>query len=248
MKNWSSNRLRSTAQKASRFTGLALGAAALLLTACSEQLPTYRYRLTVEVDTPEGLRTGSSVIEVRTREGAAFPGPEAASTHSRIRGEAVAVDLGPRGVLFALLTSPGRQTGAGGYAWALLPNRPTSGRDADERRENYRALHAVRGRVELLPDRYPMLVRFRDNSNPATVEELEPRAIGRAYGHGVRLRRITVEITDDEVTRSIESRLPWLAEYTDQGRRLNGRSIVAVRSNDLAEVLGTGAFWQGVSR
>lgn len=184
----------------------------LLFTACGEQLPTYRYRLTVEVETPEGLRTGSSVIEVRTHEGAAFPGPEAASTHSRIRGEAVAVDLGPRGVLFALLNSPDRQTGAGGYAWALLPNRPTSGRDADERRENYRALRAVRGRVELPPDRYPMLVRFRDISDPATVEEIEPGVLSRAFGDGVRIRQITVEMTDEDVTSGIESRLAWLPE------------------------------------
>ncbi|HET9630690.1 MAG TPA: hypothetical protein VFP14_14535, partial [Novosphingobium sp.] len=48
--------------------GLA-GALALMLPGCGmfgNSLPTYRYRLTVEVDTPEGLKTGSSVIEVRT--------------------------------------------------------------------------------------------------------------------------------------------------------------------------------------
>ena len=30
----------------------------------SDKTPDYRYRLTVEVDTPEGLKIGSSVIEV----------------------------------------------------------------------------------------------------------------------------------------------------------------------------------------
>lgn len=43
---------------------LALGT--LALAGCGDPTPTYRYRLTVEVNTPEGLRTGSSVIEVET--------------------------------------------------------------------------------------------------------------------------------------------------------------------------------------
>ncbi|MEP0393170.1 MAG: hypothetical protein ABJ205_00340 [Erythrobacter sp.] len=44
-------------------------AGALLLGGCGAEdvAPDYRYRLTVEVDTPEGLKTGSSVIEVSTK-------------------------------------------------------------------------------------------------------------------------------------------------------------------------------------
>lgn len=88
--------------------GLA-GIALSLIAGCGDRLPTYRYRLTVEVETPEGLRIGSSVIEVRTHKGAAFPGPEAATAQVQVRGEAVAVDLGYRGVVFALLTGPDRE-------------------------------------------------------------------------------------------------------------------------------------------
>ncbi|WP_156457791.1 hypothetical protein [Altererythrobacter sp. Root672] len=36
------------------------------LVACADETPTYRYRMTVEVDMPEGLKSGSSVIEVDT--------------------------------------------------------------------------------------------------------------------------------------------------------------------------------------
>ena len=86
----SSKRLRGIPVRPIR--RIALAAAALLLVpACGEQLPTYRYRMTVEVETPEGLRTGSSVIEVRTRQGPGFPGPEAAGIATDVRGEAVAV-------------------------------------------------------------------------------------------------------------------------------------------------------------
>ena len=43
---------------------------AVALAGCGDvlgrDLPSYRYRLTVEVNTPEGLKTGSSVIEVES--------------------------------------------------------------------------------------------------------------------------------------------------------------------------------------
>ncbi len=41
--------------------------AALSVSACfaKDATPDYRYRLTVEVDTPDGVKTGSSVIEVQ---------------------------------------------------------------------------------------------------------------------------------------------------------------------------------------
>ena len=47
-----------------------LALAPLALAACGlseDGAPDYRYRLTVEVDTPQGVKTGSSVIEVQQR-------------------------------------------------------------------------------------------------------------------------------------------------------------------------------------
>ena len=70
-------------------------------------LPDYRYRLTVEVDTPQGLRTGSSVIQVAS----SVSGPYALRpgvVSTQVKGEAVAVDLPGGKVLFALLSKPGK--------------------------------------------------------------------------------------------------------------------------------------------
>lgn len=44
-----------------------LALAALMLSGCAvaeDKTPDYRYRLTVEVETPEGVKSGSSVIEI----------------------------------------------------------------------------------------------------------------------------------------------------------------------------------------
>ncbi len=220
----------------------AAGAAAvsLLLAGCGEQYPTYRYRMTVEVDTPQGLRSGSSVIEVRTDQGPRFPGPEAGGVKSRIRGEAVAVDL-PRGTLFALLQSPNGR-GAESYAWALLPRPPTRGDDAEGRRANYEALGSVQGQAELQPENYPMLVTFRDLADPTSVEAANPADFASVFGPGYALRRIMVRVTDEPVTSTISEQLRWLGSSPEP--RLD-RSYRGSTSPSLDQELAHGDFLRG---
>lgn len=222
----------------------AAGAALLASLAGCVQSESLRYRVTVEVDTPQGLRTGSSVWHVDSQAGPAFPGPEAASISSNIRGEAVTVDLPGGETLFALMR------GAGGdvdYPTQLvqrhLAEHPdprvetTPGAWAENRRRIQRSGIAF----ELTEDEYPMLVRFRDRSDPTTVEQVEPGDLDEAFGPGVRLRRITVEMTQESPTQDIIGILPWLDEYAEQGRRLNGNSGI-ITTNELADNLGSGSF------
>ena len=82
-----------------------LGTAAIAaLGACSPFYPsaTIRYRMTVEVETPEGLKTGSSVIETTIQSGPRMG--DAGGVSYQYRGEAVAVDLPGGNTLFALMT------------------------------------------------------------------------------------------------------------------------------------------------
>ncbi|MEL7319855.1 MAG: hypothetical protein AAFN04_14585, partial [Pseudomonadota bacterium] len=90
--------------------GVALGVflAALLLGSCGladDKAPDYRYRLTVEVDTPEGLKMGSSVIEVKQTLMRPGSSPRSRGVSRKVRGEAVAVDLPGGKTLYALLRS-----------------------------------------------------------------------------------------------------------------------------------------------
>lgn len=132
----------------------------MLLSACDSGSATYHYKLTVEVQTPEGLRTGSSIIEVRTSpSGSLQPG----GIVSKVRGEAVAVDLGPRGTLFALLSSRTDPENATRLAQAALqPDQFGRGGNAETWIERRRALRNVTGRADVPFPYYPMLVRFRD--------------------------------------------------------------------------------------
>ena len=130
-------------------------AAAFALTSCGYSLPTYRYRMTVEVETPEGLRSGSTVIEVKNGSG------PTGGVGSSVRGEAVAVDLGARGILFALLRTMTDGDHASEIAPAALLTRAGHKRgNAEAFGNNIRAMKKIKQAAELPRTYYPALVRF----------------------------------------------------------------------------------------
>lgn len=185
-------------------------ALSFLVAACNPfaRTYTYRYRITVEVDTLQGLRTGSSVWESSVEEG---NGLGDNSIGLRARGEAVPIDL-PGGTLFALLR---------GHDMELT--YPTDALDTQ-----YTRVHQLRPKpvggwkdvrkqvaenrqpLTLDADNYPLLVRFRDLDDPASIEKVDPNDLAASFGPGVRLRRIMVRVTDEPLTEGIEKRLPWL--------------------------------------
>lgn len=198
---------------------------------------TYRYRMTVEVDTPEGLKTGSSVQE-QTATKYAFPGYfGGAERDLTTRGEAVAVDLPGGQTLFALLPDSSLTQSVldpdWKNDWAESAKRISGG----DTPQGPRAMTPgkPKGRFDKLIG-YPMLVRFRYIADPTSVEKVDPANLAVRFGPGVRLRRITVELTDDDVTTGIEKRLGWLPNYFD--KMLDGSSINNSRelANSLSQV------------
>jgi hypothetical protein len=211
----------------------------LLLSACSDasgaskRYPDYRYRLTVEVDTPEGLKSGSSVIEVSTSKSGASSIPSPNTISTRIRGEAVAVDMGERGTLFALLRSEESVDWAAGPLLTIVPDVPYKDIEDILEKENrdpsfdirMNKLYKLSGQYELPrhysnaqrrpkpsdpPTAYPMMVTFKDMANPKSVTKIDPDNLAEFFGEGVKLTRITVERTDEDVTDTIEHKLAWL--------------------------------------
>ncbi len=178
--------------------------------------PDYRYRLTVEVDTPDGLRSGSSVIEVRRNMGRSAGAAFAEIVMTRVRGEAVVVELPNGQSLFALLRSKDSVDWASYVMPRLAPK--IEGEKGRERLDN---VLLIEGKVELpeqWPSRfrvdrlsgYPRLVTFANLDDPTTVARVDPKALDASFGEGVSLRRITVELTDDPVSAQIDEILPWL--------------------------------------
>ena len=203
------------------------GACILALLGCAEPLPTYRYKITVEVDAPEGVRTGAAVREVRSfDQGKGFPGPEAGGVRKEISGEAVAVDLPNGETLFALLKGNDGSVDHAKYVAqvALYEDAralPEAKGKLDggpfgkvERRFVLRLLREHHLSAELSPDNYPLLVRFRDINDPTSVERVGPDDLATSFGDGYALRRIEVETTAEPVIRTLGNKLPRFDEST----------------------------------
>lgn len=206
-------------------------------TISGKYLPNYRYKLTVEVDTPEGVKSGHSVIEVIK------PWRPGASS----RGQAVAVDLPGRQTLFVLLRS--EQTSD----WsddAMAPAWPPIQRSGDEEKDVAALLRAARAMGQVpLPrvrklgamgemDHTPYFVRFKDMRDPMTIEKVDPDNMARSFGEGVRLKGLLVEITEETVSKGIEKKLPWLIYL--RGKNLDGKTINNI--SKLPNILGSGDF------
>jgi hypothetical protein len=240
------------------FAGLVLSGSAMLVVAgCAlfEPSETLRYRVTVEVETPQGVKSGYSVWEYRvTKVVSGF------SPHSTdYRGEAVAVDLPGGRTLFALLISGDGQSD---YPRYVIEDRV---RQTPEYKADYRSAF-----LELFPrwrvaeeswtvpgsyypashagekpiSAYPMLVTFTDIRDPKSVTRVDPDDLAASFGAGVKLKAITVTVTDEPVTVGIEKRLAWLDQYYD--KMLDGDTIN--RSKDLANNLSQNSFKQGSSK
>jgi hypothetical protein len=183
------------------------------------------YRLTVEVETPQGVRSGSSVIWVQAVRNPNWVNPEGRGIRTKYRGEAVAVDL-PNGMtLFALLRSESGDVDAPAD-WPVTSFRDILSEDADFV-DDVRQLSGLGGsenvdprplpRTEhILPNggqnipALPLLVIFKDINDPKSVTRVAQDDLAASFGAGYRLKAITVKISQGPVTTGIEKKLAWL--------------------------------------
>ena len=183
--------------------GVLAGAAAAVLGGCGVLggEKSYRFRMTVEVETPQGLRTGSSVMEITSYKTMKLTSEEHAGSGS-FRGEAVVVDRAA-GPLFALLKNDGTGQPLDTRVTSALSEEP-SFRTVDDYVAAVGKLGGMFGsaKAELPRADWPMMVRFRNLDDPKSVERVDPEAIG--------VKRIVVETTSDDVTRGIEKIIPWI--------------------------------------
>jgi hypothetical protein len=212
---------------------------------------TKRYRLTIEAEVDGQPKTGSSVIEVTWRKQPRIG--ESPSLTYGSRGEAVVVDLGTRGALFALLKA-GDDIRSAPQTIILRAFDFPGGIFQGPPDEVLRDFDRLSGKRELPLTSLPMLVRFRDLNDPKTVEQVDPLNIARNFGAGTKLVRATLEIVSagiwpfnrygvsgEPVTTGIEKRLSWLPSYYNL--KFDGqRYETASSALPLANSLSSGAF------
>jgi len=197
----------------------------------------HRFRLTVEVDTPDGLRSRSSVVEVERRDYGWVPvSSPGRGRVFRVRGEGVFLDLGGgRNVVVVLAHGDNAEdVDRINSFWVEAYGNQRYAEDVWSSRKE------LRGVMELRPPLIPTLVTFADPLDPATVRVVLPGEIEQVFGLGFRFQRATLEMVAARVPVTngiIEQRLPWLV-----GLRTTLAGTRTVFTNDIRERLGPRSF------
>jgi hypothetical protein len=185
----------------------------LVLAWMALQPHTYRYRLTIEIMTPDGLRSGSSVLEVLSSE-TTVGLIEMRGVRSALRGEAVFVDLGQgRNVVALLGGGPDASDEDTMFRMPVI----AFGLEKLSWEQQQKALAgSLTGKSADVPDgALPTLVTFSNVSDPTTARVVAPSDLQSAFGPGIRFNRAWIEMTKDTVTRGIEKNLPFLVTFRE---------------------------------
>lgn len=170
----------------------------------------YNYRLILEFDTPSGPQSGSSVLTIRTRN-STWGLAETRGVRTSLKGEAVFVDLREGKSVVALLAG-----GDGGLRQEAMFRLPIFAFHLEKATwENQAA--ALSGpltgkRAELPSHLLPTIVTFSDLNDPRSIEVIDPYALEQTFGPGYRFKGAWIEMTTDRVTRTLVTKLAWLAQ------------------------------------
>lgn len=215
---------------------------------------TINYRITVTMQTPDGDVSGSTVRGVKLPSSAPLIKLPDAPAKVRSIGEAVVIDLGEKGFVFALIKDT---------SWMeLLDSYPYhfEGDAYQDKIDFYQNIPKAQSKnIENLR-LWPTMVWFKDISDPKSVKLVystvrENTPYGGAYikqdmsektlGHGYAVKSVVIELTHADVTYGeIEKKLPWIWDYKD--KRLDGNRFGTIKSQfPVANSLAAGAFTTG---
>lgn len=196
------------------FGPLALLAALVIGDQIRINRPAHKFRLTVEVETPEGRKSASGVVAVH---------PDRSYTRrgqTRTLGDAVYVDLGQGRNLVALLAhvDNNRLVLDDVSYVALRAYGAASGK-----RVPFSEMSRQTGTVPVKGELVPVLVSFADPAQPGTARKVAPDDAETVLGKGFSISGISAEVVPngywpldfggplgEPVTRGIEAKLPWL--------------------------------------
>ncbi len=182
--------------------------------------PAHKYRLTVEVETPEGVKSASSVVSVHPYRGYQ-PGGKTTS-----RGDAVMIDLGGGRNLAALMLHDDKgNADFDGANFVAMRAYQAAGRKI-----SFRDVGHQTGAVPVTGELMPVLASFGNTRDASSIARLKPDDFS-PLGQGIKLRAVNVEAVPnglwpldfggafgEPVTRTITEKLPWSENEGDAAR------------------------------
>jgi hypothetical protein len=182
---------------------------------------TLRYRLTINVDTPFGLKSGDSVMELVKNQKRLFPMPGGHGAdwggHYKVVGELPFVDLGTSGVLFSTRHTLKPYESYDGTTLVLYGLGVLEARDAlpiDSDKQVLDLFKEVRLTKNVKPEYYPMFAQFVDMADSQSIQEIKTDALSKTLGPGFAIRNISIEVVDPDepLTTKLADRFPALAK------------------------------------
>lgn len=198
-----------------------------VLSGCGDS-STWHQKLTIEVQTPEGPKSASSVMKANlTDTDSPFTVPEARGAVLRIKGEPFFLEIYHGRYVLVLLKNIPSAYGL------LLPNEvPVVA--AAELESVTTTLSADIPRGE-----YPLMITLSDISDPKTMQQVRPEDFGKIFGKGYKLKSIKLAVTREDLTTGhLKNILSWMREDgIDESR--NGGNDVLRYSNGSQRGYGT---------
>jgi len=160
--------------------------------------------MTAEFETPQGLKTGSGVVEATyglTLEPSLLVDNRIIARTFTVRGDAIAVEIPNVSTVYVTLRPVTHRNLSAELLKAVGEKSTKSGR------EWIAEVQSRSGVGRITPEAAPLLVTFRDPKDETSgrgslpTDEISP---------GVRLRGIRVEVTNEPISRNIHRHLPWL--------------------------------------
>ena len=135
--------------------------------------PNHKYRLTVEVETPEGVKSASGVMAVHPDRSYSRGGK------TSTKGDAVFVDLGGGKNLVALLAHFDKSLELDDINYVALRAYKAAGQNV-----SFNQMSRMTGTVPVTGEVMPVLVSFADPADPATARVVPPDDVEAALGKG----------------------------------------------------------------
>lgn len=194
----------------------------LLLVRCTTPAATMRVRMTVELDTPTGLKSGSSVMQLTLARKFLIPLPGAGGSDYGgrwwLHGEAPYVAMGRNAVLFTMRRSDRgdrRLDSAILNCTGVYDRRNTRPSPGDE--AIVRTLNGLNQTTELSSSNYPMFATVGEPRTRNSVTEVPADELWSVLGSGYAVKRIACQVVDKKtpLTTSLRTRFPDVAKIQD---------------------------------
>lgn len=172
---------------------------------------TWHQKITLEIKTPQGLVSGSSVTRVKYQSNIQFFGMGPVRSINT-RGEVPVVDLGSGKYIFALI-----------FQEEWFPIKAFRSVFVDKNDLKASSIYNYSGSAFEIANKFkPLLITFDDMNDLKTARKVDPENLSATFGEGYALNSITLEITNSPITEGKVDSLLGLINKVGNNKHLDG--------------------------